>query len=217
MPYFLFPHIGSILLSRYRNSSINVSGFSQFYRDYNDKTLFLSVSVKEYKPYLLTEKYSIATHNDNFCPLKTFCYHIILVSSSVKEILETIKNLSHIYQTVDCLYTLYKHRFFISFLEESGVVFAQLTRAVEHNLAKKYVERVPSISKKRLSRKKFKRHLLRAEQRSASTQTLASSFLDRIYSLRNSKYESELIMIVDCLLDGHGIIDNPLLYLEIRK
>ena len=76
---------------------------------------------------------------------------------------------------------------------------------------------MPSISKKRLSRKKFKRHLLRAEQRNASTQTLGSSFLDRVYSLGNSKYESELIKIVDCLLDGHGIIDNPLLYLEIRK
>ena len=84
----------------------------QFYRDYNDKTLFLSVSVKEYKPYLLTKKYSAATHSDNFCPLKTCRYHIILISSSVKEILETIENLSYVYQTVDCLYTLCKHQFF---------------------------------------------------------------------------------------------------------
>ena len=187
----------------------------QFYRDYNDKTLF--ISDKEYKPYLLTKKYSVATHNDNFCPLKTCHYHIILISSSVKEILEKMENLSYVYQTVDCLYTLYKHQFFGSIIEESGVVFTQLTRAVEHNLENKYVEKVPIISKKRLSRKKFKRHLLRAEQRNASTQTLGSSFLDRVHSLRNSKYESELIKIVDCLLDGHGIIDNPLLYLEIRK
>ena len=79
------------------------------------------------------------------------------------------------------------------------------------------MEKLPSISRKRLSRKKFKRHLLRAEQINASTQTLGSSFLDRIHSPRNSKYESELIKIVDCLLDGHGIIDNPLLYPEIRK
>ena len=130
----------------------------QFYRDYNDKTLFLSVSVKEYKPYLLTKKYSVATHNDNFCPLKTCRYHVILISSSVKEILEKIENLSYVHQTVDCLYTIYKHLFFGSIIEESGLVFAQLTGAVEHNLEKKYVEKVPSISKKRLSRKKFKRH-----------------------------------------------------------
>ena len=28
----------------------------QFYSDFNDKTIFISVSVKEYKPYLLTKK-----------------------------------------------------------------------------------------------------------------------------------------------------------------
>ena len=63
----------------------------QFYKDYNDKTFFLSVSVKEYKSYLLTKKYSVATHNGSFCPLKTCRYHIILISSSVKEILDNRK------------------------------------------------------------------------------------------------------------------------------
>ena len=66
----------------------------QFYRDFNDKSLFLSVSVMEYKPYLLSIKYYVAIHNDNFCPLKTFRYHIFLISSSVKEILEKKENLS---------------------------------------------------------------------------------------------------------------------------
>ena len=95
--------------------------------------------------------------------------------------------------------------------------FAQLTRTVEHNLENKNVEKVPIISKKRLSRSKFKRHLLRAQQRNASTQTLGSAFLDRIHSLRKSKYESELIKIVDCLLDGHCINDDPLLYLKLEN
>ena len=80
---------------------------TQFYRDYNDKSFFLSVSVKEYKPYLLTKKYSVATNNDNFCPLKACRYRIFLISSSVKEILEKKENLYYNYQTVDCLYTLY--------------------------------------------------------------------------------------------------------------
>ena len=157
----------------------------QFYRDYNDKTLFLSASVKVYKPYLITIKYSGATHYDHFCPLKTCRYHIILISSSVKEILETIENLSYIYQTVDCLYTIYKNQFFGSISEQSGVVFAQLTRAVEHNLENKYVAKVSINSKKRLSRNKFKRHLQRAEQRNASTQTLESSFLCRKKCLKS--------------------------------
>ena len=102
-------------------------------------------------------------------------------------------------------------------MEEAGLVFTQLKRAVQHNSENKFVEKLPSVSKKRLSRKKFKRHLLRAEQRNAGTQTLRSSFFDRIQSLKNSKYESELIKIVDCLLDGHGIIDNPCCTLKLEN
>ena len=71
--------------------------------------------------------------------------------------------------------------------------------------------------KKRLSRKKFKRDLLRTEQRNVSTQKMGSSFLDRFQSLKISKYDSVLIKIVDCLLDDHGLIDNSLLYLETIK
>ena len=95
----------------------------QFYRDYIDKILFLSVSVKVCKSYLLTKKYSIATNIENFCPLKTCRYHINLISSSMKETLKKIENLPYIYQTVDCLYTLYKHHFFGSIIEEPGLVF----------------------------------------------------------------------------------------------
>ena len=131
--------------------------------------------------------------------------------------LPKLEDLSYLYQTVDCLYTLSKHQFFGSVLEESGLVFTQLCRAVQHNYENKFVEELPSVSKKRLSRKKFTRHLLRAKQKNVSTQTMGSSFLDRIQSIKNSKYESELIKIFDCLLDGHGLIDNSLLYLEIRK
>ena len=168
-------------------------------------------------PYLLTKEYSVASHNYTFCPLKNCSYHIILISSSINELLQKLDDLSLQYQTVDCLYTLYKHQFFGHTKEEAGLVFTQLKRAVQHNSENEFVEKLPSVSKKRLSRKKFKRHLLRAEQRNASTQTLRSSFFDRIQSLKNSKYESELIKIVDCLLDGHGIIDNPMLYFEVRK
>ena len=126
-------------------------------------------------------------------------------------------DLSFQYQRVDCLYTLYKHQFFVYTMDEAGVVSTQLKRAVQHNLENKFVENLPSVSKERLKRKEFKRHLLRAEQRNASTQTLRSSFFDRIQSHKNSKYESELLKIVDCLLDGHGIIYNPMLYFEVRK
>ena len=187
-----------------------------FYKTFCEKALFISVSVKDYRSYILTNEYVVASHN-SFCPQKTCRYHIVLISSSTEDLLQKLEDLSYLYQTFNCLYTLYKHHFFGSVLEESGLVFTQLDRTVQHNYENKFVEMLPSMSKKRLSRKKFKRHLLRAEQRSVSTQTMGSSFLDRIQSIKNSKYESKLIKIVDCLLDGHGLIDNSLLYPEIRK
>ena len=187
------------------------------YKKFYGKALFICVSVKDYKPYLLTIEYSVASRNYNFCPLKNCSYHIILISSSINELLRKLDDLSFQYQTVDCLYTSYKHKFFGHTMEEAGLVFTQLKRAVQHNSENKFVEKIPSVSKKRLSRKKFKRHLLGAEQRNASTQTLRLSFFDRIQSLKNSYCESEKIKIVDCLLNGHGIIDNPMLYFEVRK
>ena len=121
------------------------------------------------------------------------------------------------YQTVDCFYTLEKHQIFGRTMDEAGLVFTQLKRAVQHISENKLVEKLPGVSKKRLSKKKFKRHLLRAEERNASIQTLRSSFFNRIQTLKNSKYEIELIKNVDCLLDGHGIIDNPMLKFEARN
>ena len=201
----------------YRMAAVMCQVLPDFYKKFCEKALFICVSVKDYKPYLLTSEYSVASHNYTFCPLKNCSYHIILISSSINDLLQKLDDLSFHYQTVDCSYTLYKHQFFGHTKEEAGLVFTQLKRAVQHNSENKFVENLPSVSKKILSRKKFKRHLLRAEQRNASTQTLRSSFFDRIQSLKNSKYESEIIKIVDCLLDGHGIIDNPMLYFEVRK
>ena len=188
--------------------------YHTFTKKFCEKALLISLSVKDYRSYILISENIVASHN-SFCPLKTCRYHIVLISSSTEDLLQKLEDLSYLYQTVDCLYTLYKHQFFGNILEELRLIFIQLDRAVQHNYENKFVEKLPSVSKKRLSRKKFKRHLLRPEQRIVSTRTMRSSFLDRIPSIKKSKYEKELMKIVDCLLDG--LIDNSLLYLEIRR
>ena len=63
---------------------------------------------------------------------------------------------------------------------------------------------MPSIAKKRLLRKKFKKHLLSSFQKTKSTQTCGSVFADRIEQVKKTKFELELIKIVHCFLDGHG-------------
>ena len=67
---------------------------------------------------------------------------------------------------------------------------------------------MPSIAKKRLIRKKFKRHYLCSHQKLASTQTLGSAFLDRIRKIQNSKYEPDLFKIIDCFIDCHGSVHS---------
>ena len=118
-----------------------------FYKKFCEKALFISVSVKYHRSYILTNEYVVASHN-SFCPLKTGRYHIVFISSSTGDLLQKLEDLSYLYQTVDCLYTLYKHQFFGIILEESGLGFTQLDRAVQHNFENKFVEKIPSGSKK---------------------------------------------------------------------
>ena len=85
-------------------------------------------------------------------------------------------------------------------ISSRGEVLNQLNRIVEHNLKYRIPEKLPSVAKKRLLRKKFKRHYLSSAQKLASTQTLGSAFLERFRKGQNSKYETDLLKIVDCLL-----------------
>ena len=63
---------------------------------------------------------------------------------------------------------------------------------------------MPSIAKKRFLRKKFVKHLFRSFQKTKTTQTSGSVFAERIEKVKKTKFELELIKLVDCFLDGHG-------------
>ena len=112
----------------------------------------------------------------------------------------------YIYQEIDCLNTLFKHRIHSSIVTSSGEVFNQHSRAFQHILRWKGAKKVPSIAKKRLIRKKFKRHLPSFNQKLASTQTYGTAFLDRIGKVQNSKYENDLLKIIDCFINCHGFL-----------
>ena len=79
------------------------------------------------------------------------------------------------------------------------------------------VERKPSIAKKRLLRKKYKKHFLSSFQKTKSTQTSGSVFADRIEQVKKTKLELELIKIVDCFLDGHGKYTGNLVSFKIKS
>ena len=70
---------------------------------------------------------------------------------------------------------------------------------------------MPSIAKKRLLRKKYKKkHLLSTFQKTESTQTSGSVFADRIKQVKMTKFETELIKIVGIFRDGYGNYSSSL-------
>ena len=69
---------------------------------------------------------------------------------------------------------------------------------------------MPSIANKRLLRKKYKQHFMRALQKKKSTQTSGSVLAERIEKSKKTKFDLEPIKIVDCFLDGHGNYDGNL-------
>ena len=105
---------------------------------------------------------------------------------------------------MDCLYTLFKDRISGKNFLESGQIFDNLQRAVHFNQQNRGVDRMPSIAKKRLLRKKFKKHLLSSFQKTKSTQTSGSVFADRIEQRKKTIFEIELIKILAYFLDGQG-------------
>ena len=59
---------------------------------------------------------------------------------------------------------------------------------------------MPSIAKKRLLRKKYKKHLLSFIQKTKSTQTSRSVSADIIEQVKKIQLKLELIQTVDCFI-----------------
>ena len=115
-----------------------------FYSDYNSKSLFISVSNEIYEKYIVTQGFCVSTH-DSFCSFGICKFHIILIGTSLSQILQRLDKYQYIYQEIVCLYTLYKHRFFSSIVTSSGKVLNQLSRGVQHNLRWKGAEKTTSV------------------------------------------------------------------------
>ena len=65
-------------------------------------------------------------------------------------------------------------------------------------------------------RKKFKRHSFCSDQKLASTQTIGSVFPERVRKVQNSKYEHDLLKIIDCFIDGYGFVNSDHISCSIK-
>ena len=148
--------------------------------------------------------------------LPKYRYHIFLIGN-IEELLQKLDAFCFNYQHVDCLYTFFKYRFNDKFVLKSGQLFDFLQRAVHFNQQNRGLDRMPSIAMKRLLRKKFKKHLLSSFQKTKSTQTSGSVFADRIEQVKKTKFQLELVRIVDCFPDGHGNYTINLVSFKIKS
>ena len=185
-----------------------------FYTKLSEKSLLISANT--YEKFFVCKDYCIAHHDDKTCFLPAGKNHILLIGN-VEELLKNLDTICFTYQHVDCLYTLFKYLFSGKVIAKSGQVFDNVQRAVDFNQRNKGVDRMPSIAKNRLLRKKYTKHLFSSFQKTKSTQTSGSMFAERIEKVKKTKFELELIKIVDCFLDGHGIFDSNLVSFKIKS
>ena len=185
-----------------------------FYAKNSEKSLFISATT--YEKLIVCKDYCIAHHDDMTCFLPSCKYHILL-PGNVEELLKKLGTFCFTYQHVDCPYTLFKYRFSGKVIAKCGQVFDNVQRAVDFNQRNKGVDRMPSIAKKRLLRKKYKKHLFSYFPKTKKTQISGSVFADRIEQVKKTKIELELIKIVDCYLDGHGNYDSNLVSFKLKS
>ena len=76
---------------------------------------------------------------------------------------------------------------------------------------------MPSIAKKRHLRNKYKKHFIISIHKTKTTHTSGSVFAERNEQVKNTKFELELIKIVDCFLDGHGSYDTNLVSFNLKS
>ena len=180
----------------------------------SEESLF--ISAKTYEKYIVYKNHCIAHHNNKTCSLPAGNYHIILLGQ-IEELLLKLDTFCFTYQHVDCLYTMFKYRFGGKVVAESGNVFDKVQRAISFNQRNRGVDKMPSVAKKRLLRKKFEQHYVSAHQKNKSTQTSRSVFAERIETAKKTNFELELIKMVDCFLDGHGSYDSNSVSFKIKS
>ena len=195
-------------------AAIMLQSIPSFHAKISEKSLFISATT--YEKYDVCKDYCIAHHNYKTCFLPACNYHIVLLGN-VQELLKKLDTFCFTYQHVDCLYTLFKYRFSGKVIAKSGQVFDNVQRAVDFDHRNKGVDRMPSIAKRRLLRKKYKKHLFSSFQKTKTTQACGSVFAERIEKVKRTKFKFELIKIVDCFLHALGNFDSNLVSFKTKS
>ena len=198
---------------RKSNGSSNVTSDTQLLWNLFKNSLLISAS--SFEKHIVTKKYCISQNVDKMSFLPSCRYHNLLIGD-IKELLQNLDPFCFNYHYMDCLYELFKYRFCGKNVVKSGQPFDNRQKAVHCNQQNGGMDKVPA-SRKTSFRGKAQKPLLRSFQKSKSTQASGSVFADRIVQIKKTKFELELIKIVDCILDCHGNYTKNLVSIKIKS
>ena len=170
-------------------AAIMLQTIPSLYAKISEKSIFISSIT--YEKYIACKNYCIAHHDDKTCFLPA-CENNIKLLREIEELLYKLDTYCFTYQHVDCLHTLFKYRFNGKFIAKSGNVFDNVQRPISLNQRNRGVDKMPSISKKRLLRKTFKQHFMSALQRTNQRRPVVQCFAERNEKTKKTKNELEL-------------------------
>ena len=125
-----------------------------FYTKYSKNCPFMLAN--RYDKKILSKECCIARHHDKMCFQPNCRYHNIIIGD-VEGLLQKLNAFCFNFRHVDCLHTLFKHRFFGKIVVKSGHIFDNVQRTVHLNQQNRGVDRMLSIAKKRFLRKEYKK------------------------------------------------------------
>ena len=132
-------------------AAVTLQVIPRFFTVYSKNSLFISANT--YEKSFVCKEYCIARHSDKMCLLPTCSYRITL-TGNIKELLQNLDAFCFNYQHVECLYNFFQYLFSGKIVVRSGQLFDSLQTAVHFNHQKRGVDRMPSIAKKTLLKKK---------------------------------------------------------------
>ena len=182
------------------DGSCNVTSDSQLLYKLFKKNLFFPANL--FEKYIVTKELCIARHDDETCFLPSSRCHIILIGDN-NESPETLDAFCLSYNTWTVC-TNFSSTDSVAKLLSRVVNYLILCRGQFTATNKtEHWKKMLSKAKKRLSRKKYKKHSLSSFQKIKSMQSSGSCITDRMEQVKKTKFELELMKIVDCFLVGH--------------
>ena len=151
----------------------------------------------------MIKNYCIAHHDADTCFLPHCRYHIFFLCN-FEELLQELDQWCFAYKHVDCLFTLFMYRFTRDNVVRNGQVFDKVQRGVCFNGSNKGVHRMPSIAKKKVSKKNYRKQLLSPVQKTKSMQSNRRVSAERIEQEKKAKFGVELSKPVENFSDGYG-------------